>query len=58
MTGGDDYELLFTLPAGVAPPVAASLVGSASEGRGLSLVDGGEPVALPPRLGFEHGRRG
>jgi thiamine-monophosphate kinase len=53
-TAGDDYELLFALPPGAAPPVPATRVGSFVAGRGLRLSDGGASVPLPPRLGFEH----
>lgn len=53
-TAGDDYELLFALPAGTAPPVAATRIGAFGQGHGLTLTDGGEPVVLPDRLGFVH----
>ncbi len=53
-TAGDDYELLFALPAGIAPPVAATRVGSFAPGHGLTLTDSGEPIPLPPRCGYEH----
>ena len=56
-TGGDDYELLFTMTGGVLPPVTATRIGNAEEGRGLSLIDDGEPIPLPARLGFEHNAR-
>lgn len=54
MTAGDDYQLLFALPAGVEPPAAATRVGLFSTGDGLTLVDRGRAVPLPDRLGFEH----
>jgi len=57
-TAGDDYELLFALPAGVAPPVAATRVGSFAEGRGLSLADAGASLPLPASLGWVHGEAG
>ncbi|WP_375397828.1 thiamine-phosphate kinase [uncultured Sphingomonas sp.] len=53
-TAGDDYELLFALPAGVEPPVGATRVGWFAAGAGLTLVEGERPVPLPDRLGFEH----
>jgi len=53
-SAGDDYQLLFAAPAGWEPPVAATAVGHFAEGTGLSLTDSGMPVAVPPRLGFEH----
>lgn len=54
-TAGDDYELLFTLPAGAAPPVPATCIGAASAGNGLTLTVGGAPVPLPGKLGYSHG---
>ena len=56
-TAGDDYELLFTLPAGAAPPqgVSATRIGTVGEGDGLSLAHAQKPVPLPTRLGYLHG---
>lgn len=54
-TAGDDYELLFTLPAGTAPPVPATRIGTASAGTGLTLTAKGEPAPLPGKLGYSHG---
>ena len=63
-TAGDDYELLFAAPAARAAEILAlsdrlglplSRIGEAQAGAGLRLTDGGEAVALPPRLGWEHG---
>ena len=65
VTAGDDYELLFAARAEDAATILAlseeiglplSRIGSFEPGTGLSLRDRGEPVALPERLGFEHGR--
>jgi thiamine-monophosphate kinase len=61
-TGGDDYALLAALPPGldaVTLPLPQgtrmSRIGTLSVGEAsLSLTSGGEPVALPERLGFEH----
>lgn len=55
VTAGDDYELLFALPAEIASPVAATRIGTFGLGRGLTLCDGAEPVPLPDRLGWQHG---
>jgi thiamine-monophosphate kinase len=55
VTAGDDYELLFALPAGVEPPVAATRIGGFAIGSGLTLRDASGPVALPDRLGWQHG---
>ncbi|MDY0957810.1 thiamine-phosphate kinase [Sphingomonas sp. CFBP8993] len=57
-TAGDDYELLFALPSGIMPPVAATRVGRFSAGDGLTLTDAGQPVALPARWGYEHRSEG
>jgi thiamine-monophosphate kinase len=63
-TAGDDYELLFAAPAEDAAAILAlseaiglplSRIGRFEAGAGLSLSDGGASVALPDRLGFEHG---
>jgi thiamine-monophosphate kinase len=51
---GDDYELLFTLPRGMTPPVRAIPIGHVSAGRGLTLMIDGAVVPLPDRLGWEH----
>ena len=52
---GDDYELLFALPPGVAPPVPATRVGAFAPGAGLTLTHADAPVPLPASLGYEHG---
>jgi thiamine-monophosphate kinase len=63
-TAGDDYELLFAAAPETAPALLAladelglpfSRIGACVAGAGLALSDGGVPVPLPPRLGFEHG---
>lgn len=54
-SAGDDYELLFTLPDGVVPPVSATRIGAAGTGSGLTLTAQGAPVPLPARLGYRHG---
>lgn len=51
-TAGDDYELLFTCNGD--PPVPATRIGEVVAGSGLQLVHDGEPVPLPPSLGWEH----
>jgi thiamine-monophosphate kinase len=54
-TAGDDYELLFALPPDAHPVATATRIGSFAPGHGLSLTDAGEPVPLPPSLGYRHG---
>ena len=51
---GDDYELLFTLPAGAEPPVAATRIGSAEPRGFVPLFLDGEPIAHHDGLGWEH----
>ena len=53
-TVGDDYELLFAMPANTVPPVPATRLGRFARGTGLTLYDGEEAVSLPERLGFQH----
>ena len=50
---GDDYQLLFTLPVGTEPPVAATRIGKVREvGSCPLLLDDAPPVGT---LGWEHG---
>jgi thiamine-monophosphate kinase len=51
---GDDYELLFAAPALAVIPVVATLVGEVTDAAGLTLHDDGQPVDLPPSLGYQH----
>jgi thiamine-monophosphate kinase len=52
---GDDYELLFTAPAGIALPVPAHRIGSVrARGHAPLLLDEA-PLADPVRLGYRHG---
>lgn len=54
LTWGDDYELLFALPAGIAPPVAATRIGQI-EPRGFApLFLDGEAITNPQGLGYVH----
>lgn len=50
--GGDDYELLVTLPGSFSPESAAGVpltrIGTVLEGRGVRLLHDGTPVRLPP----------
>jgi thiamine-monophosphate kinase len=51
---GDDYQLLFTAPAGLELPITATAVGHVTSGSGLSLTDDGTPIPLPATLGYQH----
>ncbi len=54
MRWGDDYELLFTLPCGTAPPVAATRIGSVQRrGEVPLMIDGHAPDTAMP-LGYQH----
>ncbi len=56
LAGGEDYVLLFTLPASVSPPsrFRCVRVGRIVRGRHLAMIDGaGEQMTLP-RLGWDH----
>ncbi|WP_340586788.1 thiamine-phosphate kinase [Erythrobacter alti] len=51
---GDDYELLFTLPDGTFPPVAATRIGKV-EPRGFApMFLDGEAITNPHGLGYLH----
>jgi thiamine-monophosphate kinase len=52
---GDDYELLFTAPAGTTVPIKAARIGTVSEQRGLPLIFGETPIHSPDNLGYRHG---
>jgi thiamine-monophosphate kinase len=54
MRWGDDYELLFTLPDGVMPPVAATWIGAVLPVRPAALLIDGQPADASRPLGFQH----
>ncbi len=51
---GDDYELLFTLAAGIEPPVPASCIGRVEPRGFVPLFLDGEPIANSDGLGYQH----
>ncbi|WP_394652868.1 thiamine-phosphate kinase [uncultured Sphingomonas sp.] len=51
---GDDYELLFALPANEHPAVSATRIGQFTQDAGLTLTDAGTPIPLPEKLGWLH----
>jgi thiamine-monophosphate kinase len=62
---GDDYELLFAAPEGIAGTIAEvakatglplTRIGRFREGSEIRLFDRGEQVAMPDRTGWEHGK--
>jgi thiamine-monophosphate kinase len=53
LTAGDDYELVFTLPPGTKPPIAATHIGRIEAGTGAVAIDAtGRPLDL--RGGYQH----
>ena len=52
LSWGDDYELLFTLPANTAPPCPAYRIGTVQPHGAAALLLGGAPPEGP--LGYEH----
>lgn len=50
---GDDYALLFTLPAGITPPCPAWRIGTVLQKQSAPILLDGAPVS--GRLGYEHG---
>lgn len=54
LTWGDDYELLFTLPAEAEPPVPASRVGTVEPPGFAPLFLDGEPIVNEEGLGYRH----
>jgi thiamine-monophosphate kinase len=51
---GDDYQLLFSLPAGFRPPVMAFPIGEAKEPSDAPLMLDGQLLSEADGLGFEH----
>lgn len=51
---GDDYQLLFTLPAGAEPPLPAHRIGDVRTRGSAPLLLDGAPPAAGSRLGYEH----
>lgn len=51
---GDDYELLFTLPKGTAPPVAATRIGQVRRRSNHDLVLDDRPLSPAESLGYQH----
>ncbi|MBI1403621.1 MAG: thiamine-phosphate kinase [Porphyrobacter sp.] len=55
MRWGDDYELLFTLPEGNAPPLAATRIGTVRPRGAAPLLLDEVALADPAGLGYRHG---
>ena len=54
LSWGEDYQLLFTLPPGVAPPVPATQVGQVEPLGFVPLFVDGQPIANAAGLGWQH----
>lgn len=51
---GEDYQLLFTLPAGVKAPVPAYRIGTAVPSTETPVLLDGQPLSAESGLGYEH----
>lgn len=51
---GDDYQLLFTLPAGVPPAVSAHEIGRVRSFCGAPILLDGTPLSEADGLGYQH----
>lgn len=51
---GDDYELLFTLPAEFQPPVPSTRIGSVESQGFAPLMLDGDPIVNAEGLGYQH----
>lgn len=52
---GDDYQLLYTLPAGLTPPVPSHRIGSACPAGTAPVILDGAALTDQDRLGYQHG---
>lgn len=52
---GDDYQLLYTLPAGAEPPVPSHRIGTARASGSAPVILDGIALTDQDRLGYEHG---
>lgn len=48
LSGGEDYELCFTMPPGITPDIGATRIGVVVTGSGVEIVNG------PAGAGFDH----
>ncbi len=54
LTGGEDYELLFTLPPDARPPIEATEIGEIDRSSEVVARDGDGTLIQPGRLGYRH----
>lgn len=53
-TGGDDYQLLLTSSPETVLPTPVVQVGTCKPGTGITILNNGQPVQQPEKLGFVH----
>ncbi len=51
--GGDDYELLFTLPQGAEAPAGTTQIGHVTDGKGVRLLQNNQEISVTKR-GYSH----
>jgi len=65
LAGGEEYELLFTLPPTARGKLDSlsrhlslplTVIGTVREETGVTLLDGNTPIPTPPRRGYDHFR--
>jgi len=58
LTGGDDYELLFTIPSHYRKHISKQknirIIGKAKQGKSVQLIKNNKILDLPKNLGFIH----
>ncbi len=62
LTGGEDYQLLFTFPEEKLPVVSAlsgknegiTVIGRVANGKGVRIFSKGKEIDMPGRTGFDH----
>lgn len=54
LSGGEDYELLFTAPEGSAAPAVATRIGTLHAGHGVRVLDRSGTERSLARRGYEH----
>ena len=54
LSGGDDYELLFTLPPEHKAPEGCARIGVITQGSGVKVLDGEGNDITPARRGYTH----
>lgn len=67
LSGGEDYELLFTIPSGRKGKlegvsresgIPLTVIGRVTGGQGITLREGDRPLTMAPSRGYDHFRSG